>query len=99
ETNLVRADEPVRHERVGVPPPAVETPNVGQVVEYPPADVVARCLVFPPGVAETENDFQRDTGKRLLLLRLLRADDLGLRRHSGLRRHGRLLVRARRGDG
>src|SRR6185295_4261749 len=43
--------------RVAVFPPAVKTPNVGEVVDDPPADVVTRALVFLPRIAQSNDDF------------------------------------------
>jgi len=37
--------------------PRGETPNVGQVVNDPPADVVTRVLVFLPRIAEADDEF------------------------------------------
>ena len=48
-----------RDHRLAVAPPSIEMPNVGQVVENPPADVVPCCLVLAPGIAEAENNLHR----------------------------------------
>jgi hypothetical protein len=47
----------VRGARVGDAAPRGETPNVGQVVDDPPADVVTRGLVFGTRIAEADDEF------------------------------------------
>ena len=53
------ADRAGRHARFAVLLPAVETPNVGEVVDDPPADVVTRALVLLARVAQPDDDFHR----------------------------------------
>ena len=53
--------------RLAVLLPRLETPNVGQVVDEPPADVVTRPLVLLSWIAESEDDFHR--------LRIAEAED------------------------
>src|SRR5688500_3771457 len=62
-----RLDEPrarptnhhVRDKRIVIALPSLEMPNVGEVVEYPPADVVPCRLVLTSWIAEPENHLQR----------------------------------------
>ena len=48
-----------RDARLAVLSPAVKTPNVGEVVDDPPADVVTRALVFLARIAQSNDDFHR----------------------------------------
>src|SRR4051794_36656031 len=61
ELHLRRANEPTRHERLSLGFPPTEMPNVGEVIENPPADVVPRALVLFARIAEPEDDLHRRT--------------------------------------
>src|SRR5262249_13797816 len=45
--------------RLAILSPGVETPNVGEVVDDPPADVVARAFVLLARIAKPNDDFHR----------------------------------------
>ena len=57
ETNFSGSDAAVRNQCIVIFTPSVKMPNVGQVVHYPPADVVARRNVLPSRIAKTNDDF------------------------------------------
>src|SRR5262249_3564257 len=57
ETHAHAAHGASRDTRLAVALPRVETPNVGEVVDDPPTDVVPSALVLPPGVSEPDDDF------------------------------------------
>jgi hypothetical protein len=57
QANATPLDRPVRGARLGDGAPRGETPNVGQVVDHPPADVVTRILVFGTRIAEADDEF------------------------------------------
>src|SRR5690348_10807059 len=59
QTDWRTADLTAHDTRLTVAPPALETPNVGEVVEHPPADVVSRALVLLPRIAEADDHFHR----------------------------------------
>jgi hypothetical protein len=55
-------DSAVRGAAVGDGAPRGKTPNVGQVVDDPPADVVTRALVFGTRIPQTDDELH---GKRI----------------------------------
>src|SRR5687767_4172780 len=59
EADARAADRARRDARLAVLPPRLETPNVGEVVDNPPADVVSRLRVLRTRISQTENDFHR----------------------------------------
>src|SRR4051812_12779896 len=69
EPNVRRADVTADDAGVTVSSPALEMPNVGEVVQDPPADVVTCALVLLPWIPEADDDFHRPlldlaTGKK-----------------------------------
>src|SRR5450759_260125 len=58
QPDLHASDSPVRDLRLAVFFPAVKTPNVGEVVDQPPADVVTCRGVIAARIPETDYDLQ-----------------------------------------
>src|SRR5688500_12677650 len=58
EPDSFARDQSISDARFVILFPSVETPNVGQVVNYPPADVVTSRLVLAARITEAEYDLQ-----------------------------------------